>query len=192
MQLRDELALAFEAAESVSYGAFSGPVSWGRSTAFQSSKRDDVGNKVRCSLCGGRALEESMRLYRPGEEKVIRVQTTCQEKPACPVQIRDNHPSQVEPEGMIESAMNAMPLCACGCGKRVKSPGRKLASRQCIGAYNATRPGTEREDSGELTAVDLLEQSIRLVEHVPRSARSRFFQRVVEMVNSAEDMVTGG
>ncbi len=78
-----------------------------------------------------------------------------------------------------------LPLCACGCGRQVKSPGRKLYSRQCIGRYNAgAKSGAPRRTSTPV----LLERLISLVREVPRDSRSSFLAQVVEVVNAEEDL----
>lgn len=89
--------------------------------------------------------------------------------------------------------MNALPKCACGCGQVVKSPGRKLASRRCIGAYNANKkeepPALVQPVQAERPSNAVLEECIRLARSIPRNSREEFFQRVVDLVNLSEDLV---
>lgn len=85
---------------------------------------------------------------------------------------------------MIEED-ESLPLCACGCGRRVKAPGRKLHCRACVGRYSAIL----REEGPDLDDdTDLIEQAKRLVREVPAEARLEFFQRVVELVNAEDDL----
>lgn len=89
-------------------------------------------------------------------------------------------------EMVNEMTITKLPLCACGCGRQVKSPGRKLYSRQCIGRYNAgAKTGVPRRATS--TPV-LLERLISLVREVPRESRSSFLAQVVEVVNAEEDL----
>ena len=99
----------------------------------------------------------------------------------------------------VKNMPEKLPLCACGCGKRVKSEGRRLASRQCIGRYNANvkRNGSKAARNGATihTVVSdspktpvLLEQLISLVRLVPRTSRQDFCTQVVALVNAEEDL----
>ena len=182
MGLPGELDLVFEAAQSLSYGT-------GRLRAAKSAKYCKPPSNTRpgngcCTTCGEPSHTEQFVVYRPNEEKMFRTQTTCRGRPPCPVVVNDraNAPPEKRSEG--ESIVNSMPKCACGCGRQVKGPGRKLASRQCIGAYNSKK----RVWSPRSEASGLLEESIRLAGLVPRDTRAQFFQKVVELVNSAEDI----
>lgn len=184
--LSEELALAFESAFSVSYGS---PVARGLvSKKGALSARSNGSPTAVCGSCGGPARAESLVVHRPNQPAVFRTQTTCLGRPACAVWVTDStEPTSAqseEPRGDI--VVNSMPKCACGCGKTVKTLGRKLATRQCIGAYNAVK----REPSADSGSEFVLEDAIRLVARIPRSARLQFFQKIVDLVNSAED-VTG-
>lgn len=81
-----------------------------------------------------------------------------------------------------------LPLCACGCGRQVKSPGRKLYSRQCIGRYNANAKGTVGSRRSSSSTPVLLERLISLVREVPRESRGSFLAQIVELVNAEEDL----
>lgn len=182
--LQRELSLVMEAARSVSYG--SQQVSAPRALYSAPSTRFSHPNTTVCATCGKPSRVERLTVSRPNEAKIFRTQITCQGKPPCEVVIQDSKdpPSRERDQNEGEKPMNSMPECACGCGKRVKEPGRKLASRQCIGAYNATK----RTATLPVSTGGLLEEAVRIVSSVPRAARTEFFRKVVELVNTAEEL----
>ncbi|MGE0495623.1 MAG: hypothetical protein AB7S38_40840 [Vulcanimicrobiota bacterium] len=175
---------------------------------------------VACPNCGGRAFLEQLDVVLPDTRRLHRAQITCQGKPDCPTRILD-YPEGLSiwnadaltirdlattmggggriPHVKVMNMPEKLPLCACGCGKRVKSEGRRLASRQCIGRYNANvkRNGARAARSASTihTVVSdtprtpvLLEQLISLVRLVPRSSRQEFCSQVVSLVNAEEDL----
>lgn len=93
-----------------------------------------------------------------------------------PVQARPK-PRPQEPPAKAD---DNLPFCACGCGKKVKASGRKLASRNCIGVYNARKRSTVSEG--------LVEECIKLARQVPPGARKEFFQRVLSLLEFSENL----
>lgn len=187
MGLLDELDLVFEAAHSVNYGRQRTPAP-AISSTNQRRAVGPTGSHCVCVSCGSESVKEHLLVYRPDEATIYRTQITCKGRPACSVVIQDSdRPPTLKPKpNKGDTIMNAMPKCACGCGETVKAPGRKLASRQCIGAYNATkRQPQDLTESGQL-----LEEAIRLVSSLPRGSRAQFLQKVVELVNTAEELTS--
>ena len=180
MNCGGELELAFEAARAINYGS-------GCYVPYKAPKRETREfNKEQldvCDTCGGRARQEFLTVKRPGAPVVFRRQKTCLQSPPCQVTVHDSHtPTESEKRGVVR--LSELPLCACGCGNRVKSEGRKLASRRCIGAYNASSESRVTE----VRADQVLENCVKLAKQIPRSQRDNFFRKVVELVNMTEDL----
>ncbi|MBI3926001.1 MAG: hypothetical protein HY319_10710 [Armatimonadetes bacterium] len=172
--------------------------------------REDSEEEDACPTCHGRAVRQTFMLFRPGQSPILRTQLVCQRIPRtrrnlrreglCPVVTQDHYPGSngltQGPAGSRVSCVSnnhqeKLPLCACGCGRRVKALGRKLHCRSCIGRYNAqSRIAAPEEISASWKDEEHPLRAVKeLVSSIPRDSRAEFFEKLVALVNQEEDLL---